>query len=250
MIASERRNTILQTIQAKGSVRAADIAKAIGVTTETIRKDLIYLHEQGLVKKEFGGAVATPELNLQPIQLRASENSEEKRKIALKALDYMAGNSIFFLDAGSAVSYFAQALRPNPDIAIITNSFIIVDHILGVTKNVHFIGGEISEITMSTGGFWADAAIASLKIDVAFLGSNGFHSHSGPGTKSFADAQFKSKVIEKSSRRIVLADHTKFTAESIVQYASWSEIDLLITDDGVTQEQADELRRHVEVVIA
>ncbi|MHC1772376.1 MAG: DeoR/GlpR family DNA-binding transcription regulator [Flexilinea sp.] len=173
-----------------------------------------------------------------------------KNRIAIKALDYLENSNVIFIDAGSTLLSLTKLLVPIPHLAVITNSFTAVQELSDSGNMIYFIGGEVNSITQATSGFWSINELNTLKIDITFLGTSGFQSHNGPCTKIFSDAHFKKTVIENSSKTIVLADHTKFVTNAIVQYADWSEIDLLITDDGITQDLLEDYKKIVEIIVA
>ena len=250
MLASERRNKLIQLTNTFGSVRAAEIAKTMGVSTETIRKDLVFLHEKGLLHKRFGGAVAVNEFVEQPVDARSMENQDAKNRTAARAVDFIDGNNVIFIDSGSTLLCLARMFPNDRNLAVVTNSFKAVEYLVGADNSVFFVGGEVSGITMATSGFWSNFSLNTLKIDVAFLGSSGFQSHNGPCSKTFADIQFKMEVIKNSCRNIVLADSSKFTSNAIAQYAEWSAIDALITTEGAPEDLLEAIRSQTRVIIA
>ncbi len=250
MTANERRQEILALINSVGKVRASDLAESLNVTPETIRKDLIYLNNKKLLKKGHGVAQAINEYRESPILDRVHENANAKRAIAELAVKQLADCSVIFVDAGSTTTAFAGLLELRPQLAVITNSFSVVTSLQETGNTIYFIGGEVSRVTQSTSGFWASNELDSIKIDIAFLGTSGFQSHNGPCTKHFSDAQFKHDVIKSSNRVIILADSTKFESNAIMQYADWSDIDLLITDSGVSKEQREKVAQYVNILVA
>lgn len=249
MLITERRNKILELVNAQGSIRVVDLAKSLDVTTETIRKDLLYLNNQGLVQKKFGGAIAVNDVTDRPPLEREFEAWEEKAAIARYAQNYITGNNVIFIDSGSTLMTFVKLLPPELEITIVTNSFSAVDPLAKTNNVVYFLGGEVSNITMSTSGFWAVNALNSIKIDVAFLGTSGFQSHNGPTSKQFINAQIKKEIIRHSAQNIVLADSSKFVTNAVLQYANWSDIDALITDEKAPADIVENLRKQTEVIV-
>lgn len=246
---SKRRTQILQMVNTNGRMRASELAKELNVTTETIRKDLLYLNDMGLLEKNFGGAIAINESNERPLAERKIENVAEKTAIARFALSYIADNNVIFIDAGSTLVAFAELLPSDLNLTIVTNSFEVIPYLLKTSSVVYFIGGEVSGITMSTSGFWANQALDSIKIDVAFLGTSGFQSHSGPTSKQFTQAHIKQSIIKNSAKTIVLADHTKFVSNAVLQFADWADIDLLITDSNTPDLLVQTLQKSVTVKV-
>ncbi len=238
LIASDRRNRLLNMINRQGTVKVTEAANIFNVTPETIRRDLKILNEQGKIQKEFGGAVSVSELIETPLEIRTLENIEVKQKLGLKAVEYCLNKNVIYLDSGSTVLEFAKILADGDiplareSVAIVTNSFSVVDVVRHSFTHIFFLGGEVNISSMSTSGIWANNALSNLKMDIAFMGTSGFRSHGGPCVKTFADAEIKKSVLKSSGSRIVLADHSKFTSNAIIQYADWDEIDTLITDDN------------------
>ena len=250
MTVMERRQGILELINREGDMRASELAEHFQVTAETIRKDLIYLNNKHLLKKGHGSAHSINEAAEYSIEQRLQENTAIKRAIAKKALEYISDCSVIFIDAGSTLMELAKIIPQQPQLAIISNSFSVVQALQKSGNTIYFIGGEVNTITQSTSGLWANNELSSIRIDIAFLGTSGFQSHTGPCTKIFSDAQFKKDVVKNSNKIIVLADHTKFSTNAIMQYADWTDVDLLISDSSVTPELRSILRDEVELVLA
>ncbi len=253
LIASERRNKLISIINTSGSVKVAEVAKLFGVSTETIRKDLRFLSEQGRVQKEFGGAVSLNELIETPLDTRSQENIEAKNRIALRAIECIAGKNVIYIDSGSTLLQLAHMmsidsnLNDRENMAIVTNSFLSVDRLNKKFKHLYFLGGEVNSSSLSTDGFWAKYALSTLNMDVAFLGTSGFQSHSGPCVKSFADADVKKTVLSNCNLKIVLADSSKFSSNAIIQYADWSDVDMLITDKNAPEDAVAEIKKKTKV---
>ncbi len=256
MTISERREKILSLINnSNGSIKTFQLASKLNVTNETIRKDLIYLDEQNLIKKFHGGAKPIAEFTERSLDIRLEEDLDYKRAIAKEALNYVLDISVIFIDAGSTACEFAKLLvekiklsKKSSQLAVVTNSFAVANVLNGKVQTLFFIGGEVSNITQATSGFWSINELKSIRIDTAFLGSSGFFSHNGPTTKIGADSSFKRELIKYSSKKIVMADYTKFSTTAIMQYADWSDIDILITDCNVEEKQYKKIEHYTKVV--
>jgi len=232
MLAAERRNKLIQIINSTGSIRIGELAALFGVSTETIRKDLIFLSENGSVERSFGGAVSLSQFHEKPLDTRSAEHPNEKRAIAIKALEHIERDRVIFLDSGSTALEVARLITPDMGLSIATNSLSAANVLCQSGVPFNMIGGEFSPITMSNTGFWAHNSISTIRFDIAILGASGFFTSDGPSVKTFADAQLKRDVIAHSNRRIVVADSSKFGMDAVVCYASWRDIDMLITDSG------------------
>ncbi len=102
---------------------------------------------------------------------------------------------------------------------------------------------------MSTEGFQNISFINSLKVSVSFLGTNGFEEHNGPASSDFADAQTKQAIVPNSHRNIVISDSSKATMSALIQYTSWRNIDVLITDTKLPQNIYRKISEMTEVIL-
>lgn len=257
MTANERREKIIEIVNKTESIKSSDLAEQLDVTTETIRKDLIYLNKKKLIQKFHGYAKPITETSEHSLDFRLGEAQSSKIVIAQAAFQQLTDCTVIFIDAGSTAYEFAKYLKSHIDadnsldkLVIVTNSFSAVQALKDIPNTIYFIGGEINMTTQSTNGFWSSNELHSLHIDIAFLGSSGFSSHSGPCTKIGSDTLIKNEIIQASDKIVVLADHSKFTSNSIMQYALWSNIDLLITDSQVDEESIEHLRSQVDIIVA
>lgn len=250
LLAAERRKQLAEMVRSNGSVRIGEIAELFGVSSETIRKDLIYLNNCGAVKKSFGGAVAVSEYRERPVSGRSMEHADRKQEIAKRAMEFLSDGGVVFIDSGSTVLEAAKLLHAGMDIAVVTNSLAALNALMEKGLDIHFVGGVFSDVTMATSGFWAVGAINTIKFDVALLGTSGFQSHSGPSVKTFPDAQMKQEVLKNSRKKIVLADSSKFVTNAVVQYAEWGNIDVLVTDKDAPADMAKALHGTVDVITA
>ena len=245
-----RRARLTQLLVTEGCIRVGELAETFGVTTETIRKDLIYLDEQGVVKKGHGNATASGGLLGRPLSERSVNNQNEKVVIAQRAVQMIPGNAVVILDAGSTTFNIAKLLLGREGLIIITNSMEIAQILSSSGNTVLSLGGEVSGINMSLTGMWAKTALKTIRADIAFLGTDGFAGRGGPCTTSYAEADIKHAMIESSTRTIVVGDSSKFSVSSLIEYGSWSEIDLFITDASAPEERIEALRRHAKIILA
>ena len=90
--------------------------------------------------------------------------------------------------------------------------------------------------------------LGNIKVDIAFLGSSGFQGHNGPTSIDFTDAEVKQVVMANSNLSIVLAHSEKTKSTALLSYASWKDIDYLITDDQIEPEEEESLSKQVQII--
>lgn len=230
---SERRNQIAKILLRDGSIRVNDIARMFSVSTETIRKDLIYLEQKGLAKKSHGGALAVSEVMVRHIASRLDENTRIKNKIAEKALEYVPDIGVVYIDAGSTTLALAKQMQIKSGLTIITNSVMVANVLAESDNKIYLTGGEFRGNTMAMVGLWTNNAIRSIRPDIAFMGSSGTKEYNGPCSETFVDAEVKKNIIGRCDQAIVLMDSTKFSQKALVEYALWSNVACLITDNAI-----------------
>lgn len=246
---AERRNQIAKIILRDGSVRVAEIAKMFNVSTETIRKDLIYFENEGLLQKNYGGAMAKSEIMVRSINSRIDENTEIKNRIAERALDFLPEKGVIFLDSGTTTLCFAKQLVAKSDLTIITNSVMIANSLAESKSKVHLTGGEFLGVTMALVGLWTNSAVKSIRPNVAYIGSSGVLDHSGPSAETFLEAEVKKNILQSCNTSVVLMDSTKFNNTAIVEFAQWKDIDYLITDKGISKETYRKLSASTKIIL-
>jgi len=247
-----RRNKIAQLIASRENFKVGELAKIFNVSTETIRKDLIFLDSQGIVKKSHGGAIIN-EANLKsavekPLSIKELENKEYKKRIAMHALSLIPANASFFIDSGTTNYFLAELLAHEKGMNIFTNSIPVVNILAESNNNIYILGGKLKEQSHCIVGNWTLQLLENIQPDIAFLGSDAFKNSLGPCTASFDESGIKSKIVEKSEKAIVLADSSKFNNSGLFTFCEWNKIDLLITDTRVGKKELKQLNQQTHVI--
>ncbi len=249
-LTADRRNQIARILVQEGSIKVGELAKRFGVSTETIRKDIIWLDKEGIAEKEHGGAVSKSELVERIIDDKVDINSKEKGKIARKAIELIPQNGAVIIDAGSTNIAIAKELNLFKDLTIFTNSLSIANLLSQSDNDVYLIGGKLRPSSKATIGGWTDLILDNIHADVAFLGSDGFNGLPGPSAVSYSEADFKKKVIESATNVYTVADSSKFDNTGLFAYSDWSDLTGLITDDGISDDKLEKIRNKTDVLIA
>lgn len=248
--AAERQAQIVELLSDNGTMKAVELAERFQVSRETIRRDLIALSETGSIKKLFGSVIPVNDFSVRPIDSRLQDFPEEKLAICKKALEYIPENGVIYLDTGSTVLCFASQLQSKSGLTIITNSISAANALMGSSNQVIMTGGVINSQVSCVCGQQTLDFLTTLRMDVAILGTSGFERHKGPSTNHFEDAQIKKTAINSAQTSIVLTDSRKATYSSLTQYASWRDIDYLITDSGISAQMVQALSEMTTVISA
>ena len=249
-LAAQRHQFILDTLRTRGQVGAKAVADSLGVTHETIRKDLVLLQERGLLRRVHGGAVPVESLAYEPPVTSRTARGEEKARIAAAAREFVPATGVVLFDSGTTTTGLAEIMPIAPELMAFTNSLPIAETLLGRVGTLSILGGRVRRETQASVDNWALRALESLRADVAFLGANAFSLEHGLSTPDEAEAAIKGAMVRAARMRVLLADSSKFGREAIYRYAQIADVDVLVTDSGLDPSDADRLTREcgVEVV--
>jgi len=233
MLPTERRQRILSLLHSTGNVRTVEVAVALGVTDETVRKDFEALEERGELVRVHGGATR-PERPREELTLteRQRIRREEKHAIARLAASRIRPNETIFLDASSTVLTLAEVL-PEVPLTILTNAHDVFTALEGRPElDLICTGGRYDPRSRSYIGSLAETALKRFHIDRMFFSGNGLHLERGVSETNSRQASFKERVIPCAEEIVLLTDHTKLGAKSSFFFAAVSDLSLVITDSG------------------
>jgi DeoR family transcriptional regulator, fructose operon transcriptional repressor len=234
--AEERQQSILTQARSQGSVDVEALSSGLEVSAETIRRDLKTLERAGQVRRVHGGAIPTERLTFEPaLAQRDHVMTAAKQAIAERALEEVPEEGALLIDAGSTTRRFAQVLPDDRALTVVTNSPAIglsLAHRDDIT--VMLLGGRVRKKTLATVDDWAVQAVSRVHVDVAFVATNGLSVPRGLTTPDPAEANIKRAMIASARRVVVLADHTKIDEDYFARFGDLSDIDLLVTDAGLS----------------
>ena len=254
MYAEERQQAIARLVTERGRMSVNQLSREYAVTTETVRRDLSTLERLGLVRRVHGGVVPPSSLSLieSGIRERDQVNIERKERIARAALAQLpAGGGTILLDAGSTTVRLATLLPTEHPLTVFTHAVPIAARLAGLRHiDLRLLPGRVRRTTQAAVGADTVAVLSNLRVDVAFVGTNGITAEHGLTTPD-ADEAVKRALVESGNRVVVLADSSKFGIETAIRFASAAEVDVLVTDDEVSSADRRALgRAGIEIVVA
>lgn len=245
MYAEERQHEIVSRARELGRVSVAELAAHYDVTPETIRRDLDALAGRGLLTRVHGGAVPADKLRLTEVSLLSREDSfpAEKEAIARLALDLLPQREglTVLIDAGTTTSRLCAHLPPRVT-QVVTNSVPGAAMLSQQGVETWLLGGQVRSITQAVVGPAALLSLQQLRVDVAFLGANGFSVAHGFSTPDPSEAAIKRAMVAAAREVFVLADASKLGVDTLVRFASLEDVDVLVTNAGLPDAAATELR--------
>jgi DeoR family fructose operon transcriptional repressor len=241
--ADERRRAIVTRLRADGRVGAAAVAAELGVTTETVRRDLVRLESEGVLRRVHGGAVPVGHLSYEPAVSARVAFAEEKTRIARAALKQLPPDGAVLLDAGSTTARLAELFPGGRRLTVYTNTLPIALTLVNHPQlTVWTLGGRVRPLTLAEVDHPAARALAGINVDVAFLGASAISVARGLTTPDPSEAAVKHLMLASARRRVLLADHSKVGEVSLCKHADLADIDLLITDPGIATADLEALR--------
>lgn len=238
MLREERRHRIATLLGAFRQVSTDRIAGDLGVSRETVRRDIVEMEELGLLKRVHGGAVALDAADEPPLDIRAQARRKEKRAIAGAAARLVTAGQTLFIDAGSTVSVLAEQLSTLSGLTVITNSFDValkVDQAGSGERRrneIILLGGRLGEAVPATFGDKTVAEIFRHRADFAFLSPVGLHARYGAMSFDPREAEVARAMVDNAARTVILADSSKIGVASRVSFCSANRIDTLVSDWG------------------
>ena len=252
MYAEERQKAMADLVVRRGRMSVLDLAEEYQVTTETVRRDLSLLERAGVLRRVHGGAVPASALMETVLADRDEENSEVKERIAKAALEQGHRISSMIIDAGSSTARLAGMLPRDRSISVYTHAVPVAFRI-GAIPNIelHMLPGRVRPVTQAAVGAQTVAALAQVRVDIAFNGTNGLSLTHGLSTPDSDEAEVKRALIQSARRTVLLADASKFDREFTVRFAELSDVDVIVTDPSAPPRMIAELERHgIEVIVA
>jgi DeoR family transcriptional regulator of aga operon len=238
---TERLGRILELLARDGSVSVADLARELGVSEATVRRDLQALGEQRLLERSHGGAVAHGTAHELPVRYRTGR-SDEKRRIARHAAEHVTDGMAIAFTGGTTTTEVARALAARHGLTVVTNALNIAVE-LAVRPDLKLIvtGGVARSTSYELVGSLADATLHGLFVDLAFVGVDGVDAERGLTTQNEVEAATNRALMDRAKRTIVVADASKLGRVAFAEIAGIDRAELLITNIGADPDEVAHL---------
>ncbi|MCI0662749.1 MAG: DeoR/GlpR family DNA-binding transcription regulator [Acidobacteria bacterium] len=240
---AQRSEKILQELLGNGEVSVEILAQHLNVSAATIRRDLSELEQQGLLRRNHGGAVPVAPMLYEPFRHVSSFQEQEekcvgeKRRIGILAANLIADGDIIAIGAGTTTTQVARCIRHRKGITVLTNAINIameLSHLLDI--KVCMTGGSLSGDWFALVGDVAQRNASEMFVDKAFIGVDGIHSERGLTTNYPDQAAIHRVMLQQARQRIIVADHRKIGIVGTTLIWPVADVDILITDQTTTEE--------------
>ncbi|MCI0421543.1 MAG: DeoR/GlpR family DNA-binding transcription regulator [Acidobacteria bacterium] len=249
---TQRRQMILRILNSEGKVFVTSLARHLGTSVVTIRKDLDALAAQSLLQRSHGGATRCSSILLDlTLQEKNLQHDAEKSRIAAKAASLVQGGDTIFLDSGSTTSRLIPHLAGLGSITLITNALNIAVRAAEM-RNLQLIlvGGQFHPKSLAFIGPLAEGTLSQLTVEKCFMGVDALDLAKGITTPVLEERGIHRTMLDCSQEVIVLADSSKFGKRSLGVIAGLNRIHRIITDSGTSKSYVNALkRRGIKVLV-
>ncbi|MTI87806.1 MAG: DeoR/GlpR transcriptional regulator [Balneolaceae bacterium] len=247
----ERRDKIIQKIQNEGAVKVDQLSEEFNVSTVTIRNDLDFFENKGLIDRTYGGALIRNNVYNDPsIEEKKKINVEEKKRIAEYAAGLVNDGESIILDSGSTTREIALRLKDKMDLTVMTNALNIGLELAGASGlDTMLTGGVLRDKSYSLVGPEAERTMKNYYFDTLFLGVDGMDVEHGLTTSNPLEAQLNRIMVERANKVIAVTDSSKFGRYSFSCICELDAIDSIVTDTKISPEFEKQLyKRDVKLV--
>lgn len=250
MTLEKRHNALIEFLFKHGYASVIKLSEEFSVSEMTIRRDLAELEERGLIKRTYGGAKPN-ETRFHELSWKVKINQyvEEKKRIGQAAAELVSNEDTIILDTGSTTFQLIPHFG-DKSLTVITNGLSAAVELANNPQIRTFVvGGMMRNGPLSLVGPQAETFLQGLSVDKLFMGVDGIDVDAGFTVPDLFDAYTKKAMMRCAEQVIVVADHSKLGNRVLAPVAALSEADLIITDNGASEEALSRLREHIEVLV-
>jgi DeoR/GlpR family transcriptional regulator of sugar metabolism len=251
MFALERQKKIIELLAADGAVWVSKLSCELGVTEETVRRDLEKLEKQEVLLRTHGGAVpiddSTNDLSLEK---RKNTNSAEKEKLAEAASKFIVTGDTVFLDASTTTFYLAKFIKKMSGVTVITTSIRVINELAGVEGiKLIAVGGMVNQNQSFTGGIAEKTIEQNYFASKMFFSCKGITESAGVLDSNEHECSIKRCMLKNSGMKYCICDKSKIGKVGFVKIAPIEDINYFISDGEVSGSLKDKLDEcKVEIV--
>ncbi|MFK3733804.1 DeoR/GlpR family DNA-binding transcription regulator [Streptomyces sp. NPDC088090] len=232
MLAAERRDHLMDLLARQGKIVAKDVAADLGISEDTVRRDLRDLAGEGRCQRVYGGALPVSPAVVD-YGARRAVAPDGKRKVAATAAGLVRPGGAVILDGGTTALAVARALPRDLDCTVITHSPPVATALLDHPRaEVLMLGGRLFKHSAVTCGAAAVEAARDVSADLFLLGVTGVHPEEGLTTGDAEEAAMKRALAARAADTYVLASSEKIGTASRFRVLPWEVISGLITDEA------------------
>ncbi|WP_228548347.1 DeoR/GlpR family DNA-binding transcription regulator [Sporosarcina obsidiansis] len=237
LLSEERKIEIIDELNRTGKLKVAELARKFKVSPETIRRDLTFLEEEGVLKRVYGGAIKSPyQMGEPPFLHRTEVNTNAKKVIGKLGADLVLDGDTIFIDTGTTAAELALQIRNKENVRILTNCIPVAITLMDslnrklFSGEVILLGGNLDPIQQSISGQLSEPIIENFNLDKAFISIGGISLVKGISDYNLNECLLSKKVIANTKQVVVLTDQSKIGVQALCKIAPLSDVDVVICD--------------------
>ncbi|WP_172255713.1 DeoR/GlpR family DNA-binding transcription regulator [Saccharibacillus deserti] len=238
---ARRLQDIEEYIHDRKNVTLDELCSAFDVSKNTIRRDINQILRKGSIEKVYGGVVSVTELV--PFENRNIKHPNEKAEIGRIAAGYVEENDLIFIDSGTTTCNMVGYLDPDKHLTILTNSLDVIDGAANMPNvNLLVLGSTYKRKTRSFVGVDDVRMLEKYNVNKAFMSATGVSLVHGLTNSDLLEYEIKKSIAGRAEKLILLADASKFGRSTLLTYASFADLDVLVTSRDLPQEYLESCR--------
>ncbi len=227
-----RQLRLIEFVRTRSTATVEQLAEELGVTLQTVRRDIQRLAEAGTLTR-FHGGVRVPSSTTENIahQQRQRIHAQGKARIARAIAQQVPNDCSLILNIGTTTEAIAQALLHHSGLRVITNNLNVATILCGNPSfEIIVAGGVVRPRDRGIVGEAAVDFIRQFKVDIALIGISGIESDGSLRDYDYREVKVAQTIIEQAREVWLAADASKFNRPAMVEVAALSQIDRLFTD--------------------
>lgn len=243
MLQHQRHAEIMRRVRQAGATSVSDLARQLGVSPSTIRRDLEVLDRDGTLRRVRGGALAGVDADLAlPFAAVAGVDEKDKEAVAARAAELVRDGDVVLLDIGTTTMRLARHLRGRR-VTVVTSSLAVLDVLRGDdTVELLLLGGMVRRAYHSLVGVLTEEALRQVCADRVFLGASGVRPDGQLVDTTLAEVPVKRAMIGAARETVLLVDRNKFPGTGALRVCGPEEIDVIVTNEGADEATLDACR--------
>ena len=244
MFPLERQKKIIELLMIKKVLKITELTDELGISVDTLRRDINLLAKQGKIEKIYGGIkLIESKLGESSIDERMINYLKEKESIAQTCSNLINDGDCIYIDSGSTTYQIAKYIKNKRNLTVVTNSIPVVVELMNSEVELIIIGGKVRKHERSVVTFEYLFNFSELNILKAFICTSGITVEKGISDYNLEEALTRKKIIELSKEVYVAADSTKFGRDVTVGIASIDKIDYIVTDQNLNKNFIDQFKK-------
>ena len=248
--AIDRKKVILELLDINGKVTSKELVTKLEVSSESVRRYLDELEAENKLRKVYGGAVRLEYDTIEPAHIkRNSTNTEEKKKIAKIASEFVKDNDSIVIDEGTTALQMIKYIVDRKNLTIVTSSCAALAQLIDYQNKemfdgeIIFIGGKINTKHQRSADAMSVEMMSNIFVNKAFISCEGVSDSFGVNSVDKDKALLSREYVKNSRKTILLSDNSKIGMTTTYKVADIKDIDVIISDIDKPEEWTEKLEK-------